>query len=208
MGCIFSFVCETSWRAGRITMQFSPCMLHVIYRKKPKKHKNYPGSPSLWKWVQSLKVDFFVIFCLQFLLEEFKQRSALMAWTIPSKILIECMVRALNYFVSMHHPHFVISPNQTDWLSEIYTVCFGWVFSTVERIISWNHNPGWIARRCCWAWKLRPRCSQCWPSMGPGELILRGMDWGRIMINLTPINIFHLWHVVLDTWPFATVALP
>ena len=93
-----------------------------------------------------------------------------MAWTIPSKILIECMVRALNYFVSMHHPHFVISPNQTDWLSEIYTVCFGWVFSTVERIISWNHNPGWIARRCCWAWKLRPRCSQCWPSMGPGEL--------------------------------------
>ena len=43
-----------------------------------------------------------------------KFRSALMAWTIPSKILIECMVRALNYFVSMHHPHFVISPNQTD----------------------------------------------------------------------------------------------
>ena len=24
-----------------------------------KKHKNYLGSPSLWKWVQSLKVEFF-----------------------------------------------------------------------------------------------------------------------------------------------------
>ena len=47
-GCIFSFVCETSWRAGRTTMKFTPCMLHVIYKKKCKKHKNCLGSPSLW----------------------------------------------------------------------------------------------------------------------------------------------------------------
>ena len=30
IGYIFSFVCETSWRAGRITMTFTPCLLHVM----------------------------------------------------------------------------------------------------------------------------------------------------------------------------------
>ena len=38
--CVFfSFVCETLWRAGWTTMKFTPCMLHVIYKKNVKNTK-------------------------------------------------------------------------------------------------------------------------------------------------------------------------
>ena len=39
LGVFFSFVCETLWRAGRRTMKFTPCMLHVMYRKNLKNTK-------------------------------------------------------------------------------------------------------------------------------------------------------------------------
>ena len=39
LGVFFSFVCEKSWRAGRRTMKFTPCMLHVMYRKNLKNTK-------------------------------------------------------------------------------------------------------------------------------------------------------------------------
>ena len=42
-GCIFSFVCETLWRAGRRTMKFAPCMLHVMYRENLKITKELPA---------------------------------------------------------------------------------------------------------------------------------------------------------------------
>ena len=45
---IFLSVCEASWRVGRRAMKFTPCILLGMYRKKLRKTKSSPGSPSLW----------------------------------------------------------------------------------------------------------------------------------------------------------------
>ena len=74
IGCIFFIFLWTIMKGWSDNYEIHTMYASCHVQKKTKKHKNYPGSPSLWKWVQSLKVEFFVIF-FQFLLKEFKQNS-------------------------------------------------------------------------------------------------------------------------------------
>ena len=74
IGCIFFIFLWTIMKGWldhyEIYTMYASCHL----QKKYKKYKNGPGSPSLWKWVQSLKIEIFVFF-FQFLLKGFQQNS-------------------------------------------------------------------------------------------------------------------------------------
>ena len=62
LGVFFGFVCEKSWGAGRGTIDEIHTMIASCHeQKKPRRHKNSPGSPSLW--ILHLKyTDIFQIF--------------------------------------------------------------------------------------------------------------------------------------------------
>ena len=62
IGCIFFIFLWTIMKGWSDNYEIHTMYASCHVQKKTKKHKNYPGSPSLWKWVQSLKVEFFVIF--------------------------------------------------------------------------------------------------------------------------------------------------
>ena len=62
IGCIFFIFPWTIMKGWSDNYEIHTMYASCHVQKKTKKHKNYPGSPSLWKWVQSLKVDIFVIF--------------------------------------------------------------------------------------------------------------------------------------------------
>ena len=62
IGCIFFIFLWTIMKGWSDNYEIHTMYASCHVQKKTKKHKNYPGSPSLWKWVQSLKVEIFVIF--------------------------------------------------------------------------------------------------------------------------------------------------
>ena len=74
IGCIFFIFLWTIMKGWSDNYEIHTMYASCHVQKKTKKHENYPGSPSLWKWVQSLNIEIFKYF-LQFLLKEFKQNS-------------------------------------------------------------------------------------------------------------------------------------
>ena len=91
--CLWNIVKGWSDNYAIFTM-YASCHL----QKNPKKHKNYPGSPSLWKWVRSLKIEIFVIFTkgIQAKLNELESESGKMGaeGIILAKSLIPNLLRA------------------------------------------------------------------------------------------------------------------
>ena len=56
IGCIFFIFLWTIMKGWSDNYEIHTMYASCHVQKKPKKHKNSPGSPSLWKWVLSLKV--------------------------------------------------------------------------------------------------------------------------------------------------------
>ena len=89
-----------------------------------------------------LHATFWLLFCWNILVSARYEvgnhfsGSALNRQSVGSNFIFELTDCRFKFYFSKHHPHFVILPNQTDWLSEIWflipikTVPYNWVVPT------------------------------------------------------------------------------
>ena len=90
IGCIFSFVCETLWRAGRITMKFSPCMLHVIYRKNVKNTKIVWAALHCEFYIWNMKIFVTCHLIVVELFGDFETELLMTIQIVPNSFQINC----------------------------------------------------------------------------------------------------------------------